>query len=98
MAATRRNAASARCSTDKVSWTAGPPAPVRAVKTHSTATSGRAVAHLKHADGTQDTCAAAYIAGCDGTHSRVREALRIGFPGGTSDHVDIFKSAPELPR
>ena len=49
--------------------------------------SGRAVAHLKHADATQDTCAAAYIAGCDGTHSRVREALRIGFPGGSYAHL-----------
>ena len=49
--------------------------------------SGRAVAHLKHADGTQETCAAAYIAGCDGTHSRVREALGIGFPGGIYAHL-----------
>jgi 2-polyprenyl-6-methoxyphenol hydroxylase-like FAD-dependent oxidoreductase len=49
--------------------------------------SGRAVAHLKHADGAQETCAAAYIAGCDGTHSRVREALGIGFPGGIYAHL-----------
>src|SRR5882762_8191785 len=49
--------------------------------------SGRAVGHLKHADATQDTCAAAYVAGCDGTHSRVREALRIGFPGGSYAHL-----------
>jgi 2-polyprenyl-6-methoxyphenol hydroxylase-like FAD-dependent oxidoreductase len=49
--------------------------------------SGRAVTHLKHADGTQERCAAAYIAGCDGTHSRVREALGIGFPGGIYAHL-----------
>src|SRR6266849_7900253 len=44
---------------------------------------GRVRAHLKRADETLETCEAAYIAGCDGAHSRVREALKIGFPGGT---------------
>lgn len=29
------------------------------------------------------TCRAAYLAGCDGAHSAVREALAIGLPGGT---------------
>jgi 2-polyprenyl-6-methoxyphenol hydroxylase-like FAD-dependent oxidoreductase len=48
---------------------------------------GRVVAHLKHADGTHETCEAAYLAGCDGAHSRVREGLGIGFPGGTYDHL-----------
>src|SRR6266542_2195029 len=48
---------------------------------------GRVVAHLKHPEGTQDTCAAAYLAGCDGTHSRVRDALGIGFPGGVYAHL-----------
>jgi 2-polyprenyl-6-methoxyphenol hydroxylase-like FAD-dependent oxidoreductase len=48
---------------------------------------GRVIAHLKHADGTQDTCETAYLAGCDGTHSRVREVLGIGFPGGSYDHL-----------
>ena len=33
------------------------------------------------------TCEAAYLAGCDGAHSAVREALQIGFPGGTYDHL-----------
>jgi hypothetical protein len=42
--ATRRTAESARCSADNVSWSTGPPAPVRAVSTHSTPTSRRAVA------------------------------------------------------
>ena len=41
IAATRTTVAPARCSTLKVSCTAGPPAPVRAVNTHNTATSGR---------------------------------------------------------
>jgi 2-polyprenyl-6-methoxyphenol hydroxylase-like FAD-dependent oxidoreductase len=49
--------------------------------------SGRMVAHLKQADGTQHTCEAAYLAGCDGTHSAARDALGIGFPGGTYAHL-----------
>jgi 2-polyprenyl-6-methoxyphenol hydroxylase-like FAD-dependent oxidoreductase len=38
---------------------------------------------LKRPDGSEETCAAAYLAGCDGAHSTVREILRTGFPGGT---------------
>ncbi len=49
--------------------------------------SGRVAAHLKHTGGTEETCEAAYIAGCDGTHSSVREALGIGFPGGIYAHL-----------
>jgi 2-polyprenyl-6-methoxyphenol hydroxylase-like FAD-dependent oxidoreductase len=48
---------------------------------------GRVHAQLKRADGTLETCEAAYIAGCDGAHSSVREALNIGFPGGTYTHL-----------
>src|SRR6266700_3479158 len=48
---------------------------------------GRVVARLKRADGTHETCEAAYLAGCDGAHSCVREGLGIGFPGGTYDHL-----------
>jgi 2-polyprenyl-6-methoxyphenol hydroxylase-like FAD-dependent oxidoreductase len=44
-------------------------------------------AHLKRADGTLETCEAAFLAGCDGAHSSVREALTIGFPGGTYAHL-----------
>jgi len=44
-------------------------------------------AHLKRADGILETCEAAYLAGCDGAHSNVREALTIGFPGGTYAHL-----------
>jgi len=48
---------------------------------------GRVRAHLKRADGTLETLEAAYIAGCDGAHSSVRQGLRIGFPGGTYNHL-----------
>jgi 2-polyprenyl-6-methoxyphenol hydroxylase-like FAD-dependent oxidoreductase len=44
-------------------------------------------AHLKRSDGTDETCQAAYIAGCDGAHSTVRETLKIGFPGGEYAHL-----------
>ena len=44
-------------------------------------------ARLRHADGGTNTCEAAYLAGCDGAHSAVREGLRIGFPGGTYNHL-----------
>ena len=49
--------------------------------------SGGVRAHLKRADGTLETCEAVYLAGCDGAHSNVREALKIGFPGGTYAHL-----------
>jgi 2-polyprenyl-6-methoxyphenol hydroxylase-like FAD-dependent oxidoreductase len=38
---------------------------------------------LKRPDGSEEICEAAYLAGCDGAHSTVREALTTGFPGGT---------------
>ncbi len=38
---------------------------------------------LKRPDGSEEICEAAYIGGCDGAHSTVREALATGFPGGT---------------
>jgi 2-polyprenyl-6-methoxyphenol hydroxylase-like FAD-dependent oxidoreductase len=40
-------------------------------------------ARLKRPDGSLETFDASFIAGCDGAHSSVREALKIGFPGGT---------------
>jgi 2-polyprenyl-6-methoxyphenol hydroxylase-like FAD-dependent oxidoreductase len=40
-------------------------------------------AALKLPDGSEETCKAAYLAGCDGASSTVRERLAIGFPGGT---------------
>jgi 2-polyprenyl-6-methoxyphenol hydroxylase-like FAD-dependent oxidoreductase len=45
------------------------------------------VARLKRPDGTEETCRAAYLAGSDGAHSTVREALGIGFAGGTYRHL-----------
>jgi 2-polyprenyl-6-methoxyphenol hydroxylase-like FAD-dependent oxidoreductase len=45
------------------------------------------LARLKRPDGASETCEVAYMAGCDGAHSAVREALKIGFPGGTYDHL-----------
>lgn len=50
-------------------------------------TSGRLLAHLKRPDVSEEQCEAAYIAGCDGARSTVREALGIGFPGGTYSHL-----------
>ena len=47
----------------------------------------RVLAELKRPDGSQETCEAAYIAGCDGAHSTVREKLQIGFPGGIYNHL-----------
>jgi 2-polyprenyl-6-methoxyphenol hydroxylase-like FAD-dependent oxidoreductase len=48
---------------------------------------GRVHARLKRPDGVLEICDAAYIAGCDGAHSAVREALGVGFPGGTYAHL-----------
>src|SRR5690242_4510663 len=40
-------------------------------------------ATLRRADGAEEICEAAYVAGCDGASSTVRKELGIGFPGGT---------------
>jgi 2-polyprenyl-6-methoxyphenol hydroxylase-like FAD-dependent oxidoreductase len=45
------------------------------------------VGHLRRADGGEQRCTAAYIAGCDGARSKMREALGVGFPGGTYEHM-----------
>ena len=42
---------------------------------------------LRLPDGSEETCSAAYIAGCDGAHSAVRAGLEIGFPGGVYNHL-----------
>src|SRR5262249_13351677 len=47
----------------------------------------RVRSRLKLPDGSLETCDAAYLAGCDGARSTVREKLRIGFPGGTYAHL-----------
>jgi len=57
-------------------------------------------AQLRHADGLQEQCEAAYLAGCDGARSTVRKALGIGFPGGTYQQVfyvaDVQAQGPAL--
>lgn len=45
------------------------------------------IGQLRRADGSEVQCTAAYIAGCDGARSTMREALGIGFPGGTYEHL-----------
>src|SRR4030095_11112659 len=47
----------------------------------------RVVAKLRRPDGRLEDCDAVFIVGCDGAHSRVREILSIGFPGGTYEHL-----------
>src|SRR5215467_11126947 len=42
---------------------------------------------LKLPDGSPETCEAAYLGGCDGARSTVREKLQIGFPGGSYAHL-----------
>ena len=60
----------------------------------------RVRARLRRADGTEEACEAAYLAGCDGAHSTVREGLGIGFPGGTYAHLfyvsDVEASGPVM--
>jgi 2-polyprenyl-6-methoxyphenol hydroxylase-like FAD-dependent oxidoreductase len=55
-------------------------------------------ATLQHADGTEEQCAARYIAGCDGARSAVRETLGTGFPGALYAELfyvaDITASGP----
>jgi 2-polyprenyl-6-methoxyphenol hydroxylase-like FAD-dependent oxidoreductase len=46
-------------------------------------TGGTIVASLRKPDGQEETCEAAYIAGCDGAHSVVRHVIGAEFPGGT---------------
>src|SRR5712671_3367321 len=60
----------------------------------------RVLARLKRTDGASEVCEAAYIAGCDGAHSTVREALKIGFPGGIYAHLfyvaDVEAGGPSM--
>src|SRR5215831_19149518 len=41
---------------------------------------GRVIAWLRSPDGQEECCEAAYIAGCDGAHSIVRETMGTGYP------------------
>jgi 2-polyprenyl-6-methoxyphenol hydroxylase-like FAD-dependent oxidoreductase len=47
----------------------------------------RVCGRIRESGGAVHTCTAAYLAGCDGAHSTVREALGIGFGGGTYEHL-----------
>jgi 2-polyprenyl-6-methoxyphenol hydroxylase-like FAD-dependent oxidoreductase len=51
-------------------------------------------------NGVEETGSYAYIAGCDGARSQVREVLAIGFPGGTYDHLfyvaDVEAAGPPV--
>ncbi len=49
--------------------------------------SDRIVARLQRQDGAIVEHEATYLAGCDGAHSRVRETLGIGFPGGMYERM-----------
>jgi 2-polyprenyl-6-methoxyphenol hydroxylase-like FAD-dependent oxidoreductase len=57
---------------------------------------------LKRPDGSEEACDAAYLAGCDGAHSTVRETLATGFPGGTYSGVfyvaDVDAAGPAADR
>src|SRR5215469_5350878 len=44
-------------------------------------------ATIEHQNGGSEQTTADYICGCDGARSCVREALKLGFPGGTYDQL-----------
>jgi 2-polyprenyl-6-methoxyphenol hydroxylase-like FAD-dependent oxidoreductase len=46
-------------------------------------TAAGVVARLRHPGGSEETAHAAFLAGCDGARSKVREVMASGFPGGT---------------
>ena len=49
--------------------------------------SGQVIATLKEPDGTNREIRAAWVGGCDGAHSAVRELCGITFPGAPYEHV-----------
>ncbi len=57
-------------------------------------------ARLRRPDGEEFDCTAAYIAGCDGARSIVREGIGTGFPGGTYRQVfyvaDVDAAGPAI--
>ena len=48
---------------------------------------GAAIRATLRSGGSAETATYAYLAGCDGARSRVREIMGTGFPGGTYDHL-----------
>ena len=63
---------------------------------------GGVTARLRGPDGAVSICHAAFLAGCDGAKSVVRQGLNIGFPGGTYAHLfyvaDVEASGPQINR
>jgi 2-polyprenyl-6-methoxyphenol hydroxylase-like FAD-dependent oxidoreductase len=61
---------------------------------------GQVIARLRGSDGREERCEAAYIAGCDGARSIVRETMGTGFSGGTYHHLfyvaDVEASGPAV--
>jgi 2-polyprenyl-6-methoxyphenol hydroxylase-like FAD-dependent oxidoreductase len=59
-------------------------------------------ATIKDADGSTRTIEAAYVAGCDGSRSAVRELNKIGFPGAPYEHsffvADTEATGPMVPN
>ncbi len=55
---------------------------------------------LRGPDGQEHSCEAAYLAGCDGAHSVVRQGIGAEFPGGTYRQIfyvaDVQASGPAL--
>jgi 2-polyprenyl-6-methoxyphenol hydroxylase-like FAD-dependent oxidoreductase len=60
----------------------------------------RVAARLRLPDGSEEDCEAAYIAGCDGARSLVRETIGAGYPGGTYRQLfyvaDVEASGPAV--
>ncbi len=58
------------------------------------------VASIRKPDGQEERCEAAYIAGCDGVHSIVREIMGTGYPGGAYRQLfyvaDVDASGPAI--
>jgi 2-polyprenyl-6-methoxyphenol hydroxylase-like FAD-dependent oxidoreductase len=57
-------------------------------------------ATLRGPDGQEESCESAYLAGCDGARSVVRQGIGAGFPGGTYDQLfyvaDVDAAGPAL--
>jgi 2-polyprenyl-6-methoxyphenol hydroxylase-like FAD-dependent oxidoreductase len=60
----------------------------------------RIIARLCGPSGDEETCEAAYIAGCDGASSTVRRMMGTGFPGGTYQQIfyvaDVEAAGPAI--
>jgi len=58
------------------------------------------IGRFKRTDGSTFGAEAAFLAGCDGAHSAVREHLSVGFQGGTYEHLfyvaDVNASGPPM--